>query len=93
LARRKELGFSRRRLEKETGIPLSTIYAWEKGKRKPSAEALARLAQALNCSLEHFFDQFSYKSSENGDPGIPKFGNKVFPIKPNADIPLPLCRT
>ena len=70
LARRKELGFSRKRLEKETGIPLSTIYAWEKGKRKPSAEALARLAKALNCSIEHFFDQFSYKSSKNGESAV-----------------------
>jgi len=63
-----------------------------KGQEETFGRGLARLAQALNCSLEHFFDQFSYKSSErsrNFQIREPRKQEQGVPIKPNMNVPLP----
>ena len=54
--KRRRLKRSRREVQDKSGVPVPTLYAWEKGKRRPSAEALARLAHVYKCTLDEFFD-------------------------------------
>lgn len=40
-------------LEKKVGLPISTVAAWKKGKFKPSADAIAKVAQYYNVSTDY----------------------------------------
>ena len=53
--RRKRLGKTQSRLSREMGISQVSISAIEKGRQKPSSGTLARLASALECSMDSFF--------------------------------------
>lgn len=51
-----EQGLSGTELSKLTGIPQSTISAYMRGIRMPAAPAVARIAGALGCSVDHLLD-------------------------------------
>ena len=53
--RRRRLGKTQRRLSKEVGISQTSISALEKGHKEPRSTTLARLADALECSVDAFF--------------------------------------
>ncbi|ABK60853.1 helix-turn-helix domain-containing protein [Clostridium novyi] len=58
-------------LSELTGIPQSTISKMENGKRKIEAESLQKLADALNISVNEFFDSsFKDSTSESFDEDI-----------------------
>lgn len=40
-------------LEKNTDLPTSTVVAWKKGKFKPSADAVVKVAQYYNVSTDY----------------------------------------
>jgi len=44
---------SERQLEKEIDLTLSSIYAWRMGKAKPSIDALIKIANYFNVSLDY----------------------------------------
>ena len=54
-ARRKRLGKTQRRLSQEVGISVVSISALEKGRKQPRSTTLAKLAHALECSVDAFF--------------------------------------
>ncbi len=54
-ARRRRLGKTQRRLSKEVGISQASISALEKGRKDPRSMTLAKLAHALECSVDAFF--------------------------------------
>ena len=54
---REKAGFSRKELEKLTGVDLTTIQAWEKGYRSPSLRTFVRIAKVLGLPVEYFFDE------------------------------------
>lgn len=62
---REKKGFARAELEKLSRVDRETIYAWESGRRTPSARKLARVAHALGAKLDDFFDLHSDFCSEN----------------------------
>ena len=52
---REERGLTRAELEAMSGVDRETIYAWEAGRRVPSARRLAQVARALGAKLDDFF--------------------------------------
>lgn len=50
--RRREQEYTQTQLAKETGLSQSTISEFERGKRYPTIETLAKLAIALNLQIE-----------------------------------------
>ena len=48
-----EYGITKYQLKKRTGIPESAIYNWQAGRTNPTIESLVRIAQALNCTVDH----------------------------------------
>jgi len=52
---REERGLTRAELEARSGVDRDTIYAWESGRRTPSARRLAQVARALGARLDDFF--------------------------------------
>ena len=59
---REQAGFSRKDLEKLTGVDLTTIQAWEKGYRSPSLRNFVRIAKVLGLPVEYFFDEICDES-------------------------------
>ena len=55
--RRRVLGKTQMRLSREIGISQVSISAIEKGKKQPRSGTLARLATALDCTVDSFFRQ------------------------------------
>jgi transcriptional regulator with XRE-family HTH domain len=49
-------GTTRRELAARTGVTEGVIYKWEKGKSKPDANHLKRLALALSIDLEDLYE-------------------------------------
>lgn len=49
----KEHGDSAYALEKGAELPVSTVVAWKKGKFKPSADAVVKVAQYYNVSTDY----------------------------------------
>ena len=60
--RRKNLRKTQHELASETGLSSTAIYYIEKGRRVPSAKTLSRLANALKCEVDHFFDKIPNNS-------------------------------
>lgn len=42
-----------RKLSKESGVPVSTLSEYKKNNRNPNAEDLAKVADALDCSIHY----------------------------------------
>jgi transcriptional regulator with XRE-family HTH domain len=49
---REAAGMSQSELAKAAGVPVGSIQGWEQGRRTPLLDAAARVAQALNVSLD-----------------------------------------
>ena len=62
---RKRLKKSQQKLAKETGLSSTAIYYIEKGKRVPGADTLGRLADALGCDVNYFFEDNTNNCSSN----------------------------
>lgn len=54
-SRRKRLGKTQLRLSREIGLSQVSISAIEKGRKEPRSGTLARLASALECTVDSFF--------------------------------------
>lgn len=52
---REKRGLTRAELEALSGVDRETIYAWESGRRVPSARRLVLVARALDARLDDFF--------------------------------------
>lgn len=50
------MGLTQIKLAKLTGLSQVSICAIEKGKKEPRASTLAKIAQALECNVDNFFD-------------------------------------
>lgn len=50
--KRKEAGLTQGELAKKVGVKLMTIYNYEAGIRKPTADKLKKIANVLGCSLD-----------------------------------------
>ena len=48
-----EKGFSQKDLSKMVGCSQPMIVLWEKGECEPTASAILKLAEALNCSCDY----------------------------------------
>jgi len=55
--RRKTLRKTQHDVASETGLSSTAIYYIEKGRRVPSAKTLSRLANALECEVDYFFEK------------------------------------
>lgn len=53
---RKDAGLSRQDLASAISRSWSSLYGWERGTAVPSAEAVARIADALACSIDDLFE-------------------------------------
>lgn len=53
--RRKKLRMTQFQVAKEAGLSLASISYIEKGKKKPKANTLIKLANALRCKVDYFF--------------------------------------
>jgi transcriptional regulator with XRE-family HTH domain len=49
---RERAGLSQAELARATGIPKASIQGWEQGRRTPLLDAAARIAEALDVSLD-----------------------------------------
>lgn len=49
----KKFKVTKYRLEKDTHINEETIYAWLRGKNKPSLENILKLAEYFNCTVDY----------------------------------------
>lgn len=56
-SRRRRMGKTQQRLSREIGISQVSISNIEKGRKEPRSNTLARLAEALDCSVDYFFTQ------------------------------------
>lgn len=56
---REERGLTRAELEAKSGVDRDTFYAWESGRRVPSARRLAQVARVLGARLDDFFAPYS----------------------------------
>ncbi len=63
---RKRLKKSQQKLAKETGLSSTAIYYIEKGKRVPGADTLGRIADALGCNVDYFFEDSTNSCSIDG---------------------------
>ncbi len=50
-------GISQQALSKMVGVSQTAVYHWEKGERIPKIGAVARIASALDVSIEDFFTE------------------------------------
>jgi transcriptional regulator with XRE-family HTH domain len=50
------MGKTQRILSREAGISQVSISALESGKKEPRSGTLARLAEALECGVDYFFN-------------------------------------
>ncbi|MBQ8569362.1 MAG: helix-turn-helix transcriptional regulator [Oscillospiraceae bacterium] len=55
-AKREELGMDQRELAGRAGISAAAVSKIEKGKNIPMADTLRKIAKALHCDMERFFD-------------------------------------
>ena len=55
--RSKTLRKTQQEIAAETGMSSTAIYYIEKGRRVPSAKTLSRLADALQCEVDYFFEK------------------------------------
>lgn len=74
-ATRKNKGLTQGELATQTGVSAQTVLRWEKGSRSPDAEALPKLARALNVSI-------AYLMGETDEPGS-QAQKKPSPIGPD----------
>ncbi len=44
---------SKYKLNKELGLPNTSLYNWQNGKREPSIESIMKLAEYFNCSIDY----------------------------------------
>lgn len=44
---------SKYKLNKELGLPDTSLYNWQNGKREPSIESIIKLAEYFNCSVDY----------------------------------------
>ena len=44
-------------LARRAGVSVTSIYRYEHGLRKPTAEILLKMAQALNCKMEELMSE------------------------------------
>jgi len=44
---------SKYKLNKELGLPDTSLYNWQNGKREPSIESIMKLAEYFNCSVDY----------------------------------------
>jgi transcriptional regulator with XRE-family HTH domain len=49
---RKAAGLSQSQLARAAGVPLGSLQQWEQGRRTPLLDAAARIAVALQCSID-----------------------------------------
>ena len=54
-SKRRRRGMTQMRLSQAAGISQVSICALEKGKKSPSARTLAKLADALDCTMDFLF--------------------------------------
>ncbi len=55
LRRRKQAGKTQQELASEAGLSTVSVWAIENGRTNPRAATVARLAEALKCSIDYFF--------------------------------------
>jgi transcriptional regulator with XRE-family HTH domain len=58
---REAAGLSQPELSRRAGIPLGTLRGWEYGRRTPLLDAAARLADALNITLDELAGREAHK--------------------------------
>lgn len=68
--RRRALGMSQANLAERLGISFQKFYKHEKGKNRISASRLSLLAQALNVSVDFFFDEGELDPEDDGQIGL-----------------------
>lgn len=56
--RRKKMHMSRKELAERTGLALITIGRYERGERKPTADALIKLAVTFGCSVDDLLKEY-----------------------------------
>ena len=66
IQKRKSLNKTQQDLAKETGLSSAAIYYIEKGKRTPKAGTLGRIASALECNVDYFYEE---KPGNNANTG------------------------
>ena len=49
--KRKEKGFTQEELAKKLGLNNKTISRYERGERNPSLDAIGRIAEVLDCTI------------------------------------------
>lgn len=49
----KKFEVSKYKLNKELGLPDTSLYNWQNGKREPSIESIMKLAEYFNCSIDY----------------------------------------
>lgn len=55
-SKRRRMGKTQAVLSNETGISQVSISAIERGRKEPRSSTLAKLAEALECNVEYFFE-------------------------------------
>lgn len=55
IERRKRLHKTQFEVAKEAGISLASVSYIEKGKKKPRADTLIKLAHVLKCKVDYFY--------------------------------------
>ena len=50
---RRASGFSQESFAKEVAVSLQTVSLYERGERSPTAETVAKMAKALNCTADY----------------------------------------
>ena len=68
-AARKRAGLTQKELGKKLGLAYQTLAQWETGTRKPKAETLQRLADALGVSMMDLDERFAWQPDR--EVGIP----------------------
>lgn len=68
---RRAMGWTRKRIVSEIGIPYPTYSNYEQGKREPDITTIAKLAEKLNTSTDYLLGR-----TDDPSPGINEFENK-----------------
>ncbi len=66
IQKRKSLNKTQQDLARETGLSSTAIYYIEKGRRAPTAGTLGRIASALECNVDYFYEEKPDNSANNG---------------------------
>lgn len=69
-------------LGRKAGITDTTIYDYEKGKRKPTAKTVRKIANALGAKFEAFYDD-RYTAEDDQDTELVKVKDELTPEKFN----------